>query len=262
MEIETYLINLDGADVRLASAQSQLEAINWPFKRFPAVNGRNLTAQQQALYSEKHAFRAYGRSLSPGEIGCFLSHYEILQKFLSGSADYCLALEDDLRIEADFPELLQALLSYLQTSGSQGWYVVNLGNNPKKCHTELTRLSTSRAEHMLVAAHHFPVLTTGLLWSREGAEAFIKSCVPIVAPVDQYLKDWCTRDGKGRGLAFLDPPVKTTEAESQIAFSSDLKEARRGVRNVLYFFRKQRRHTLNNVKAHTAKKAFDKKHRL
>ncbi len=39
MKVVTYLINLDGSQVRLNGA-TQLNQVNWPFERFSAVDGR------------------------------------------------------------------------------------------------------------------------------------------------------------------------------------------------------------------------------
>ncbi|MEM1237581.1 MAG: glycosyltransferase family 25 protein [Pseudomonadota bacterium] len=256
MDLDTHLINLDRAEERLASATKQLDQLGMTFQRFSAVDGSKLSDEETRDYSEHQSFQRMGRSMSPGEIGCFLSHYRVAKAFLKSDHQYCLALEDDLLAAEDLPELLESLVGYLETKHTRPWYLVNLGNAPTKLYSRLTTIETHTQNYDLVAAHHFPVLTTALLWSREGAEAFVKAGMPMHAPVDQFLKDWCTRNRKGQGLAFLQPPVKTIGAESQISYDETLGKARRGMRNGLYFLRKQRRHILNNYMSVAGKLSY------
>ncbi|WP_421855117.1 glycosyltransferase family 25 protein [Oricola sp.] len=252
MTIKTYLINMDRSPDRLDSATEQLCRIGLGFKRIAAVDGARLTDQHLSDYDEGGALHRYGRTLAAGEIGCYLSHVDALKRFLESDAQHALVLEDDMRIDNGFLDLIRQLEALL--ADIAGWHVVNLGNHPKKYSTEIDRFRVGDVEHVLCAAHHFPSLTTGLFWSREGAEAFLRNGLPATAPVDQFLRDWCI--ASGRGLAFLDPPVKTTGAESQIDFLINLKNARRGVREASYILRKIRRSVANNIIARRQMQAF------
>ena len=248
----TFLINLDRSPERLASADSQLAAAGIGYERIAAVDGTQLTRRDWSRYDERGALRHYGRTMAPGEVGCFLSHVEAVTRFLQSDADHALVLEDDLRIAADFAGLVGDLDEQLPQL--RGWHVANLGNGPKKFATGIGRFRSESGEHTLCVAHHFPALTTALFWSREGARAFLEAGLPATAPVDQFLRDWCV--STGRGLAFLEPPVTTTGAESQIDYVDNLRRARRGVREAGYLLRKMRRSVVNNVKARTGMWAF------
>ena len=46
--------------------------------------------------------------------------------------------------------------------------------------------------HRLLKAYYFPVLTLGLVWSREGAKAFTNDLTEIDAPIDVALQNWLT----------------------------------------------------------------------
>lgn len=39
----------------------------------------------------------YGKILTPGEVGCALSHVKALEYFLETDDSYCLILEDDIK---------------------------------------------------------------------------------------------------------------------------------------------------------------------
>ena len=52
----------------------------------------------------------HGRPLTFGEIGCFMSHYNIWQETVDRNLDTVLVLEDDIRFEAFFRDKLEYLL--------------------------------------------------------------------------------------------------------------------------------------------------------
>jgi glycosyl transferase family 25 len=84
MKVETYLINLDGSDQRLASATAQLQQEGWPFTRFSAYDGRGKALAEFKQYDDAVAQRILGRSLINSELGCYLSHYGCAEKAFSG----------------------------------------------------------------------------------------------------------------------------------------------------------------------------------
>ena len=55
MKLITYLINLDGSDERLSSAQVQLEQQGITFTRVSAFDGRGLNLAEVSDYDEAHA---------------------------------------------------------------------------------------------------------------------------------------------------------------------------------------------------------------
>ncbi len=243
MTLVPYLINLDRATSRRDAAVAQLHQLNLSAQIVPAVDGATLTEAQWACYDAQAAFTRSGRSLSPGEIGCYLSHVDCARRFLASGAEMALVLEDDFKADPDFPALLHELTRHL--SDTPGWDVVNLGNTAKRFAIVTAPICTEGRQWPLCRAHHFPVLTTALLWSREGARAFLANAFPIFRPVDQMLKDWCIRSG--RGLAFATAPVTTSGAESLIGRGPGGNPRHRGQRRHLYPLIRFRRSLANTV---------------
>jgi|694.fasta_scaffold00010_29 glycosyl transferase family 25 len=198
--VQTYVINLDDSHERLARVRDQLMAADVDFRRIQAVDGRKVSAKSFSEYDDRLARRRYGRPLSGGEAGCFLSHRRCVQEFLNSEYEYALVLEDDVFLPANLRRVLMRLVNWLHQSRGPQWDVVNLGNAPRKLSQGLTRLKVQQQELELQAAYYFPLGTFGLLWSRSGAKRFLEQTHTIYAPVDQFLRDWCAVSGQGLAL--------------------------------------------------------------
>lgn len=237
MKAPVYLINLDGSDDRLASARGQLDAARIGFERVPAFDGRALRIEEFPDYDPEAAMRYLGRPMRGGEIGCYLSHLDCARRFLDTDAAHAVVLEDDMQLGPGFAEGLGLVLDWL-AAHPDGWDLVNIGPNRHKIYTGLYGFQAGGRRHELTAAHYFPMTTTGLIWSRSGAQAFVEGHGRIWAPVDNYFRWWQTR--ADRGLAVWPALVTTTGAESEIA---DAGANRRSVagRHPLYGLMKQRR---------------------
>lgn len=212
MKTVVYLINLDGSDNRLASAQTQLKQAKVAFERVSAFDGRGKELSDFDFVDQSRMWTYLGRRLSGGEVGCYLSHVDCVKRFLSSDADICIVLEDDLHIP--HPSFMNTLLETVRFLPDR-WQIINFGNQKNKIYTPLKKFRVDSFESTLVKAHYFPMTTTGICWSREGAEAFLHDAFPIFVSVDRFLRHWQTR--KGRGYCFMPPLVNTTGAESDIS---------------------------------------------
>lgn len=237
MTVYIGLINLDRSPERLAAVSHRLAAAGLSADRIAAADGDKLTAGQLAQYDRRGAARQYRRMLGRGEIGCYLSHVEALTRFLASDATHALILEDDAAFGPEFGALVLRLGEVLAVRGD--WDVVNLGNGIRRSHSRSVRIGGG---YQLCHAHHFPSLTTALFWSRSGAMAFLDHALPLVAPLDLRLKEWCIRTD--RGLAFTVAPVRSVGAVSDIDGLAS-RPGCRGERLPGYFVVKQKRHAVN-----------------
>lgn len=215
--LQTYVINLDGSTDRLEAISARLAAFGIDYERISAVDGRPLDLSTVADYDAAHAERYMGRSLVGGEIGCYHSHLKVAARFLQSDARYALVLEDDALPLCDPVKLLEQALADLEKIDPE-WLLINIGNSKLKIATSLCRYDIDGLHIALVAAHYFPMTTSAIVWSREGARLFVEQHRKIFAPVDNYFRHWLTRTG--HGYSFTPPPVTTTEAASQILASS------------------------------------------
>lgn len=250
MKLPIYLINLDGSNDRLASARAQLDAAGVAFERVPAFDGRGRAIEDFPDVDPAAAMAYMGRPLRGGEIGCYLSHLACVERFLASEQDHCVVLEDDLQLRPGaFPLIEQMIAGLLRRSTR--WDVVNIGADRLKYASPLFALDASGAQAHVLRGHYFPMTTTGLVWTRQGAERFVKNCRPIFAPVDNFLREWqCVDD---RGLAVSPPLVTTTGASSDI--DGGAKARKSEGRSIFYGWRKQKRVLRNKLRALRHKRA-------
>lgn len=118
----TWVINLDRAPQRMAVIAGQLEALGLPYTRFAAVEGRVVSPQDQAATLDREGFgRLHGMTPTLGELGCYLSHVQVLQAFLATPHDYALILEDDVLPRPELAAVLAGL-----TDVEDQWDMVKL----------------------------------------------------------------------------------------------------------------------------------------
>lgn len=91
----------------MASMATQLTAQGLEFERVEAVVGRELTAEQRKDQYSDFWFRIFhGRSATPNELGCTLSHRKAWQIMLNRKQDWAIFFEDDASIDPRFANSL------------------------------------------------------------------------------------------------------------------------------------------------------------
>lgn len=238
MKVLTYLINLDGSDERLERSRQQLNNIGWSFERIAAYDGRGKALSEFIDYDDKRARSNLGRSLLNSEIGCYLSHYQCAQKFLETDADILVVLEDDMKMTSSFKPVIDKALTYLHTHPELDWYLVNIASKKKKLAKDIVTFDA----HTLWHAYYFPIRGLGLIWSRKGAEEFIKQGKTIDMPVDIFFQRWLSQNGKGLGLwpALISPMGFDSDILGTQATQNIQRKEKEG-RDSSYSLKKQKR---------------------
>ncbi|APE44821.1 glycosyl transferase family 25 [Sulfitobacter alexandrii] len=116
--MQSLIIHMAGPGARADNVARLCEVL--PSARIvPAVNGREALAQGGvAVHSgDRHAPR-YPFPLSPGEVGCFLSHRKCWQEIADGSEPFSLIAEDDLVIDRPVWDRALALIEAEATEDS------------------------------------------------------------------------------------------------------------------------------------------------
>ena len=213
-DLAVFLINLDDAPSRLKAAQVALSVQNTQFERVPGVDGRAFDPATIPGYDADGARRYFGRDLNGGEIGAFQSHLRALERFVASGAAYGLILEDDIDPDAGAMDFVRAIIDWQRGRYAQDWYVANLGAKRQKITTDVAVFERGGTEAVLRRAHYFPMLATALLWTRQGAQAFLDHHTAIDCPWDNALRRWLTANDTG--LVVSPCLFGTTGASSQI----------------------------------------------
>ena len=143
-----------------------------------------------------------------------------------------------MKINANFHQQLQAILHYLDTHENLDWYLVNIAAKKKKFAKDIISLNSVSLWH----AYYFPIRGLGLIWSREGAKAFLQAGQIINMPVDIFFQTWLSKNGKGLGV--WPPLVKPAGIDSDIlgtVQSQGILRKEKENRSASYGFKKQKR---------------------
>lgn len=105
-----FVINLDSSTERMDRMSRRLNELKISFERIPAVNGRDLSDEliSQITYPYNH-FESrvrFPRTLTKGEVGCFLSHRKCWEKLIESNEEWALIMEDDIRISDSAPKYM------------------------------------------------------------------------------------------------------------------------------------------------------------
>lgn len=243
-KIAAFLINLDDNHDRLDHASKALTTVAIPFERVSAYDGRGKPPEHVTAYDRTRAIRLYGRPLTGGEVGCYMSHLNCAERFLQTDAQFGLVMEDDLAITPDTAKAFPQLAEWLHAKGPTTWDLVNLCREPRRFFAPLTNVGSCTLCH----AFYFPTTTTALLWSRAGAARFLETRAEIFMPVDHFLRRWCSKSG--RGLACKPAIFTTSGAPSDIDGEAGASPARRRfAKSPAYFVREFRRQSANYLNA-------------
>lgn len=210
----TFLINLVGSADRLAHSTAQFDAADWDFTHLEAVDGRGKPTTAFDSYDDMLARRFFGRSMTSGEIGCYLSHVKAARAVVESGADMGLVFEDDFQSRPNAWTSLRETIATLRAGAAPNWGMVNLTRPAKHIFSPVKRQSHALLAH----AYYFPVIATAILWSRAGAEAFLATYPNPVGPVDHVYRRLFT--DLGTGLALTPPAFGVSGADSDIVRAS------------------------------------------
>lgn len=195
-QIPIYLINLEQSVDRLDHADRQLAAAGLQYQRILAVDGRNTPPHSFSSYCDTATRSYFGRSMTGGEIGCYLSHLTCAQAILDSGVPQAIVLEDDAVLHSQIAKTLPQISAFLNANHPD-WEIVNLGRAPHRAMTK----RKSIGKHDLFSSPYFPMTTTGLMWSRRGVENWVQEHTKIWAPVDHYFRRRFARRGTGFALS-------------------------------------------------------------
>lgn len=177
LNIKTLVISLKDAYSRRDKAISSLVTTCLPWEFLDAVDGRKLSAHPPE-YNPKKVERLLGFQLTPGEIGCFLSHKKAWQNCLN-SNQITLILEDDFLLKPHFMEALDIAINKFHD-----WDIFRLQALSETPSTELASYGSTQVVKNL----RDPLASAGYLIKPSGAEKLLKKSDKIFEPIDHFLE--------------------------------------------------------------------------
>jgi glycosyl transferase family 25 len=181
MNLPIILINLSESKVRLERSQQELAQFGLSFERLEAVDGRKMSKEEldKVSHWDKSAFF---KPLSPGEVGCYLSHVAAAEKIVRENWPYALVFEDDFRLTPHFCDIISVALK----EAPQGFHIIKLQGNMRGGEVVVNL----NIDYKIIRHRSISAQTVAQLWSLEGAMAFLSIARPLRRPVDVQLKHW------------------------------------------------------------------------
>ena len=127
---QIYVINLDKRPDRLSNIKAIFNALQIQFTRMPAVDGTLHVTSQYLKYQGIRMMEGFSdhisknRPLTLGEIGCFMSHYNIWNIVVEKNLKDVIIFEDDIRLEPFFKQRFKTIRKVLD---HMDWDLVYLG---------------------------------------------------------------------------------------------------------------------------------------
>ena len=145
-----YVINLDHRPEKFLRSEIYLKKYNLVANRFSAINGRSITSEvlkeaglvygprmkplvvkfspaqpiPEQLQEEDIGKTCFYRHMTPGAIGCYLSHISILKDALDRDLEYIWVLEDDFIFNKD-PRFISKYIKELDLEvGKENWDIL------------------------------------------------------------------------------------------------------------------------------------------
>ena len=119
-DFDCYVINLDKNENRLQKFTSNYVSSglkNEPFVRIKAIYGKEINYKD--YISDKVEIK-----MTPGMVGCFLSHLQLYDTILKCNKEYALVFEDDANITKD---LNLSMISSMFDSIPEDWDIILIG---------------------------------------------------------------------------------------------------------------------------------------
>jgi len=201
--IQVLVISLERSLERRERVEEQLAKtkLQWTFMN--AVDGYALP-QMPSSYQKKKVKRLQGYELTPGEVGCYLSHIEAWKACVSNQK-ITLVFEDDFVLSPQFEIVLNDLLSI-----SGEWDLVRLSGIYGTNDSVLVK----RDSYSLVRNLGEPCGTACYVLNPKGAQILLQNTADIYEPVDHYLEHF-KKHGL-RCLAAKPYPVELAHTKSTI----------------------------------------------
>lgn len=202
-----FVLSLARAKARRAAMIKRLNDLGAQYEIVDGVDGETADPAIYESRLRQDIFRRkWGRDMTLGEIGCYLSHYNLWQRMVDEKIPHALILEDDTDWDGDMLSVLSDVLA-----SRWRWDIVLLSGGNRRIPDRVLS-EVGAASRQLVRCKRRMSTAAGYVLSLNGAAVLLHYCREIAAPVDTPYAEWWLNK-----LAFfcVNPPlVGQVESES------------------------------------------------
>ncbi len=175
--IKHYFINLDRSPERRRFIERQLDDLELAGERIAGIDGTKLPEKVEGIDPDLYR-RCHGRTIRPGEIGCYLSHLKALQAFIDSGDRFAVVLEDDAVLLSSYKEVLSVLTGEKMAGR---WDMVKLQCRRKRKPWRMYQLND---EAFLGVSAMRSTGATAYLVNRNAAKRMLDGLLPMQVPWD------------------------------------------------------------------------------
>ncbi len=182
-----FVINLAHSKERRVHMREMLGDIGLQYEFVDAIDGNEITTEElNRVYNRQITLRYWGRGMSLGEIGCYMSHVKAARIICERSLSEALVLEDDVYISPDIVPFLEH-----RDKLPDDWKIVHLSRSLPKPDAKVImwyRKTWRPYKDYTVGLPHG--LVTGVqayLIRRSLAEEWVRLAYPIIVNTDNRL---------------------------------------------------------------------------
>jgi glycosyl transferase family 25 len=252
-----FVVNMARDVERRRYMEARLAALGLEAEFITAVDGRQLGAEGRVDYGRERALRIYGVEMLDSEIGCYLSHRGLYQRIVREGLSMALILEDDVRIDDQFPAVLRAVVD----APFRDWLVVRFDSKRGRVTKPTSRkFAGCQVASLPDGAGLFRLETHVLgvgayLIKRAGCERMLAYGTPIFMPIDQTMD----RFWENGIVPYVVRPFVVHQTED---FGSHSEADRGRQRRAGQGWGVRARRRLQRVRDGFSKRAFNLRHRL
>jgi GR25 family glycosyltransferase involved in LPS biosynthesis len=175
------VISLKSDHQRRDLMQRQLEGLDLPFRFFDAVDGRKMTRNALAEVAPSGGVDYCG-ILTPGEIGCALSHLALIREIAEAEHEYGAVVEDDVLILPHASRFLDE--EYLRSLPPFDLLQLD-GDHPQRPRFTLSIAKIDGYEVCALTKCHHSMYA--LIYTREAARKITASISQVRATIDNMI---------------------------------------------------------------------------
>jgi glycosyl transferase family 25 len=179
-----------------------------------AVDGRLLTKEEIALYCDQEKVKELSWWLTPGAIGCALSHRKVYQEIVEQDLPYAMVIEDDIILPDTIKQIMKDAEGMIQRDGVIMLYYQSHRSLKVAAEPVLKRGATTLVYPIDPNA---PITTAAYIIDREAAKKLYDQIVPVRVAADSW--GYFFEQGYIRTLQCLYPPqLKVANFKSSIDY--------------------------------------------
>jgi GR25 family glycosyltransferase involved in LPS biosynthesis len=178
--IPIFVLSLQRAADRRVSICRHLDNLGLAYELMDAVDGEQLS------FEDRNRLSVYESKVYPGELGCYISHINALERIVTSAVPFALVLEDDARLNPKLAPFLKS--GNINFNADYCMLDCRAPRNKKALYYDADTAHLMAPDFPVYELNEGPAGTHAYLISQTGAQRRLKCAYPMRQPIDCYDK--------------------------------------------------------------------------